>query len=1106
MMKRKAFFLKNSLLLVVVLFALMTDSAVYAQQDMPVQSDTNNAPWITLNEPQQVMQVIQGSTLLISWQDEDVDDNALISIAYDVDDDPLNDEGHQWIVSDIQEDPDDSGDMYVWDTTLVPEGVYFIWAVISDGINENVYSVAPGQVDLRIEQQPTDTPEALITEAPTIDPAEEIDEPTATVQPTPSQTPEPGGTFRWQLEVMDASSQKSLGSDLSEQFSAKQIEVRSQAGDVLVEGRRDFEEVREVLFKDLHGVVNLIGGVAEVELEIPVADPSPVELQLESNLSTGYRWIVIDAQNEGTEMSYTESYIAREGIGAPYIQVITLAPTRKGSATVTMRYTRTFEASAQVTRRLAIHFDAQPLAVDLSDPNQVLDAVAEDYAVTGSDSAGDLEGLDLGDELPSAFDWRDLGGVTPIRNQHTCGSCWAFATVGAMESAIAIRTGQYLDLSEQFLVSCNYEGWNCDTGGGTAHHYHYDTLAKNQTAIGAVLEVEKPYINATGTCTTAYNHPYTLSDWAFISSGTVENIKSAIYTYGPVKVSVCIGPAFQGYTGGIFSTDESGYCPYGTNHAVNLVGWDDAAGVWILRNSWGTYWGESGYMRISYGTSNIGRLASWVSYSAGATVVVPTPLTPSTTIADTTPTYTWTRITGATRYQYQLYQGDTLIYANTVSASVCSTSGCSSTASTELSTGDYQWRVCAYVDGVWYSTSAFKQFTISFIPDPLTPSGVIADNTPTYTWSKIEGVTKYQYQLYKGSTLVYASTVTSSVCGSSTCSATPSIALGDGDYQWRVCANVDGVWRSASSFLSFKVSLIPSPISPSGSITDTTPDFTWSKLENATRYQYQIYKDGIRISAYTVDAADVCGDTQCVSTPSTELSAGSYQWRVCAYVEGVWRSTSAFMAFSIASTDPTPTTIPVLPTPVSPGTVVPTPITPNGIISDLTPTYTWTKIDGATRYQIQLYRSGTLVYANTISSSVCGSSQCVTTPLTPLTYGEYQWRVCAYVDGIWRSASAFMNFTESFIPTPITPSGTISDTTPTYTWSKLEGAARYQFQLYQGTTRIYAYTLTSAVCDTTRCSYTPTVRLPAGEYRWRVCANIDGIWRSSSAFLDFAIE
>jgi len=76
--------------------------------------------------------------------------------------------------------------------------------------------------------------------------------------------------------------------------------------------------VREVLFKDLHGVVNLIGGVAEVELEIPVADPSPVELQLESNLSTGYRWIVIDAQNEGTEMSYTESYIAREGIGGPY--------------------------------------------------------------------------------------------------------------------------------------------------------------------------------------------------------------------------------------------------------------------------------------------------------------------------------------------------------------------------------------------------------------------------------------------------------------------------------------------------------------------------------------------------------------------------------------------------------------------------------------------------------------------------------------------------------------------------------------------------------------------------------------------------------------------
>ncbi len=1104
-MKRKAFSLRISLLLAAMMVALITDGVAYAQQDLLIQSDLNSAPLIILNEPQQLVQGIQGETLLISWQDEDVDDNALISIAYDVDDDPLNEEGHQWIVSDIEEDPDESHDTYLWDTTLVPEGVYFIWAVISDGVNEKAYSTAPGQVDLRIEQQPTDTPEPIFTETPTLDPEEK------TLEPTPSQTPEPetGVPFRWQLEMLDSSSQKSFDTILSEQFSAKQIEVHSQAGDVLVEGSRDFEEVREVLFKDLHGVVNLIGGVAEIELEIPVDEPSPVELLLESNLSTGYRWVVVSAMNEGIEMNYSESYIAREGIGAPYIQVITLDPTNIGSASITMRYTRSFEPGAEVTRRLSIQFDAQRSTIDLSDPNQALDGVSdypESYTVTGSDSAGDLLGLDMGDELPASFDWRALGGVTPIRNQRTCGSCWAFATVGAMESAIAIRTGQYLDLSEQFLVSCNYEGWNCDTGGGTAHPYHYDTLAKNQTDVGAVLEVEKPYLNATGTCTAAYNHPYTLSDWAFISSGTVENIKSAIYTYGPVKVSVCIGPAFQGYTGGIFSTDESGYCPYGTNHAVNLVGWDDAAGVWILRNSWGTYWGESGYMEIRYGTSNIGRLASWVSYPGGTTVVVPTPLTPDTTIADTTPTYTWTRINGATRYQYQLYKGDTLIYANTVPASVCSASGCSSTASTELSTGEYKWRVCAYVDGVWYAASAFKQFTISFTPTPLSPSGVFADNTPTYTWSKIDGVTKYQYQLYRGSTLVYASTVTSSVCGVTTCSATPTAVLGDGEYRWRVSANVDGVWRSASALLTFNISLIPSPISPSGAITDTTPGYTWSKLENAARYQYQLYKDGIRIYAYTVDAAGVCGATECSSTPSETLSPGNYQWRVCAYVEGIWRSTSPFMSFSIASTEPTPTTIPVLPTPVAPGVVVPTPVTPNGMIADLTPSYTWTKINGATRYQIQLYKAGTLVYANTISSSVCGSSQCVTTPLTPLSYGEYQWRVCASVDGVWRSASAFMNFTISFIPQPIAPANTISDTTPTFTWSKLEGVTRYQFQLYQGASRIYAYTVTSGVCGTTQCSSTPTVQLSAGDYRWRVCAYVDGIWRSSSAFLDFTLN
>ncbi|PDW03299.1 hypothetical protein CJ255_09645 [Candidatus Viridilinea mediisalina] len=83
----------------------------------------------------------------------------------------------------------------------------------------------------------------------------------------------------------------------------------------------------------------------------------------------------------------------------------------------------------------------------------------------------------------------------------------------------------------------------------------------------------------------------------------------------PLASTVCVGNAFTQYRGGIFATDERASCGEGRiNHGVVIVGWDDAAGVWIVRNSWGTQWGEAGYMRIAYGTSNIGSMSAYVIY------------------------------------------------------------------------------------------------------------------------------------------------------------------------------------------------------------------------------------------------------------------------------------------------------------------------------------------------------------------------------------------------------------------------------------------------------------------------------------------------------------
>jgi len=75
-------------------------------------------------------------------------------------------------------------------------------------------------------------------------------------------------------------------------------------------------------------------------------------------------------------------------------------------------------------------------------------------------------------DLPVRFDWRDYDGVTPVKDQDTCGSCWAFATVGVLECAIKLKDNVIEDLSEQWLVTCNVDGWSCAAGGFAAHDYY----------------------------------------------------------------------------------------------------------------------------------------------------------------------------------------------------------------------------------------------------------------------------------------------------------------------------------------------------------------------------------------------------------------------------------------------------------------------------------------------------------------------------------------------------------------------------------------------------------------------------------------------------------
>lgn len=221
--------------------------------------------------------------------------------------------------------------------------------------------------------------------------------------------------------------------------------------------------------------------------------------------------------------------------------------------------------------------------------------------------------------LPKSFDWRP-NGVTPIRNQGDCGSCWAFGTVAPLESAIKIHCGETVDLSEQYLVSCNIDGDGCN-GGWFAHDYHWWKKPPSESQAGAVLEGSFPYQAWDVACGGPYSHPYKIDGWYSLAYGipSVDAIKQAIYSYGPVAAAVAVGSGFSYYSGGVFNMDES-YA--GINHAIALVGWNDDyygngtnVGVWILRNSWGTWWGDNGYMYIKYGTSKVGYAANFVVFS-----------------------------------------------------------------------------------------------------------------------------------------------------------------------------------------------------------------------------------------------------------------------------------------------------------------------------------------------------------------------------------------------------------------------------------------------------------------------------------------------------------
>lgn len=221
--------------------------------------------------------------------------------------------------------------------------------------------------------------------------------------------------------------------------------------------------------------------------------------------------------------------------------------------------------------------------------------------------------------VPSAFDWRNVSGnnfVTPVRDQGNCGDCWAFAVTAALESKALINfnwSGTNLNLSEQIVLSCSGAG-SCDGGSPT-------TASRFLTTTGTNLESCYPYTAQNGNCTSAcpnwQDSTYKINNWSYISNGSspaASALKNAIYSSGPVVAVFDVYTDFFSYSSGVYSYVSGNY---EGGHAILIVGWDDADSAFIVKNSWGTYWGESGYFRIAYSKLTGKTKFAQTSYSYG---------------------------------------------------------------------------------------------------------------------------------------------------------------------------------------------------------------------------------------------------------------------------------------------------------------------------------------------------------------------------------------------------------------------------------------------------------------------------------------------------------
>merc|ERR1712055_73658 len=220
--------------------------------------------------------------------------------------------------------------------------------------------------------------------------------------------------------------------------------------------------------------------------------------------------------------------------------------------------------------------------------------------------------------LPEEVDWRPKGFVTPIKNQKMCGSCWAFSTTGSLEGATFNKTKKLVSLSEQNLVDCSIKQGNHGCSGGLMD-FAFQYIKDNN---GIDTEESYPYTAKTGRKCLFNNATVgaTLTSWTDIKKGSEKDLAAAVATVGPVSVGIdAAHRGFQMYKKGVYH--EKRCSSTLLDHGVLVVGYGSVQKengknehFWTVKNSWGTSWGNKGYIEMAKDAKNMCGIATAASY------------------------------------------------------------------------------------------------------------------------------------------------------------------------------------------------------------------------------------------------------------------------------------------------------------------------------------------------------------------------------------------------------------------------------------------------------------------------------------------------------------